>query len=177
MQLASAYSVIANGGLAVKPVFIRRINDANGNKVFEAPPQVASEEQRVVPARNAFMTASLLQEVTRSGNRRPRQRPTQAPRHLRQNRHHQRRGRCLVCWLNRIWWRWYGWGTIPPRAWGHTLPGGSLALPAWINFMASALKGMPVAEIPAARRRGSYERRLALHRMGRWRLHSLAGPG
>ncbi|HET8871117.1 MAG TPA: PBP1A family penicillin-binding protein, partial [Aquabacterium sp.] len=67
MQMAGAYSVIANGGLTVKPVVIRRITDADGKKLFEVPPQVLSEDQRVVPARNTFLISTLLQDVTRVG--------------------------------------------------------------------------------------------------------------
>ena len=66
---------------------------------------------------------------------------------------------------------------IPPRAWGHTLPGGSLAPPAWINFMASALKGHAGGRDSAARG--------VVHANGDWRYIEwvdggfipLAGPG
>ena len=147
MQLASAYAVIANGGMAVKPVFIRRINDANGNKVFEAPTKAVSEEDRVVPARNTFMTASLLQEVTRSGT------AARAQGQLKRPDIYGKTGTTndvVDAWFagfqpNLVAVVWIGYDT--PKSLGSHASGGSLALPAWINFMASALKGMPVAEI------------------------------
>ncbi|MDZ7937460.1 MAG: transglycosylase domain-containing protein [Rhodoferax sp.] len=67
MQLAGAYAVFANGGYKVNPVLVTRIARANGEVVYEAPAQVLTEEQRVVPERNTFLVNTLLQEVTRSG--------------------------------------------------------------------------------------------------------------
>src|SRR5690606_35527360 len=67
MQMASAYAVIANGGLKVTPKLIQRISDVEGKTLFEAPKPELGEDQRVIPARSAFMTATLLQEVARSG--------------------------------------------------------------------------------------------------------------
>ena len=67
LQMASAYAVIANGGYKLAPLLIAKIADAKGEVLFEAPAAVLSEDNRVIPARNAFVTASLLQEVARSG--------------------------------------------------------------------------------------------------------------
>lgn len=149
MQLASAYAVIANGGMTVKPVVIRRINDANGEKVFEAPPQVLTEEQRAIPARNAFMISSLLQEVTRSGT------AARAQGQLKRPDIYGKTGTTndvVDAWFAGFQPKlvavvWIGHDT--PKSLGSHASGGSLALPAWINFMATALKGEPVAEITA----------------------------
>jgi penicillin-binding protein 1A len=41
---------------------------------------------------------------------------------------------------------WMGYDN--PRSLGESETGGRLSLPVWINFMAHALKGVPVAEMP-----------------------------
>ena len=64
--MASAYAVFANGGYRLPPVIIERITDSKGQVLFEAPKAQLSEEQRAISERNAFVTASLMQEVTRS---------------------------------------------------------------------------------------------------------------
>ncbi|MDE2434087.1 MAG: PBP1A family penicillin-binding protein [Burkholderiales bacterium] len=147
MQLAGAYSVIANGGLSVKPVLIRRITDTNGKKVFEAPEQVLTEEQRTVPARNTFMISSLLQEVTRTGT------AARAQAQLKRPDLYGKTGTTndvVDAWFagfqpNLVAVVWIGYDT--PKSLGSHASGASLALPAWISFMGSALKGEPVAEI------------------------------
>jgi penicillin-binding protein 1A len=40
MQIAKGYAVFANGGYAVEPYFISRIEDNNGNILFEADPAI-----------------------------------------------------------------------------------------------------------------------------------------
>ncbi len=41
MEIASAYTIFANGGFRVKPYFIQRIEDIEGNIIFEAEPSIA----------------------------------------------------------------------------------------------------------------------------------------
>ncbi len=147
IQLAGAYAVIANGGLSVKPVIIKSIQDGNGKKVFEAPPQVLSEEQRVVPARSTFMISSLLQEVTRTGT------AARAQAQLKRPDLYGKTGTTndvFDAWFagfqpNLVAVVWIGYDT--PKTLGSHASGASLALPAWISYMGTALKGEPVAEI------------------------------
>ncbi len=44
LQMVRAYAVLANGGFLVNPYFIRQINDATGNVLFQANPAVACRE-------------------------------------------------------------------------------------------------------------------------------------
>src|SRR4051794_9694945 len=67
LQMASAYSVFANGGYRVNPLLISRITDTKGHVINEARVPLLSEDARTIDARNAFIMTSLLQEVTRSG--------------------------------------------------------------------------------------------------------------
>jgi penicillin-binding protein 1A len=147
LQLASAYAVIANGGLKINPVVIKRISDAQGHTVFEAPAPVMDESQRVVPARNAFMTATLLQEVARSGT---------AARAQAQLKRPDLFGKTGT--TNDVFDAWFAgfqpklvavvWiGYDTPRTLGSHSSGSSLALPAWIQFMATALSKQPVQDL------------------------------
>jgi len=147
MQLASAYAVIANGGLKVTPVVIKRITDVDGKTVFEAPPATVDESQRTVPARNTYMTASLLQEVARSGT------AARAQAQLKRPDIYGKTGTTndvVDAWFagfqpNLVAVVWVGYDK--PQSLGNHSSGASLALPTWINFMATALAHEPVKEI------------------------------
>ena len=148
MQLASAYAVIANGGLKVNPLVISRITDGAGKVVFEATPKVADESDRVIPARNAFLTSTLLNEVTRSGT------AAKAQAQLRRPDLYGKTGTTndvYDAWFagfqpSRVAVVWLGYDT--PRSLGSQASGSSLALPAWIQYMGTALAKEPVADMP-----------------------------
>ena len=149
MQMASAYAVFANGGLSVNPVLIQKIQDGQGKVVFEAKPKVADESQRVIPARNAFLTATLLNEVARSGT------AAKAQAQLRRPDLYGKTGTTndvVDAWFagfqpNLVAVVWFGYDT--PRSLGTHSSGGSLALPAWIQFMSTALRNEPVRTLSA----------------------------
>ncbi|MFY8053907.1 MAG: penicillin-binding protein 1A, partial [Limnohabitans sp.] len=67
MQMATGYSVFANGGYRVNPYLITRVTDQMGKVLSEFQPAPPDESTRAIEARNAFVMTSLLQEVTRSG--------------------------------------------------------------------------------------------------------------
>jgi penicillin-binding protein 1A len=150
LQMAQAYSTFANGGQRVSPVVIERISDAQGKLVFEAAgPTTQSDETRVIPARNAYLTAALLNEVTRSGT------AASAQARLRRVDLYGKTGTTndvVDGWfagfqptLAAVVWMGYS----EPRSLGDRESGGRLALPIWIDFMGSALKGVPVAALKA----------------------------
>ncbi len=148
LQMAVAYGVFANGGHRVAPTLIQRIVDDKGRVLFEAKPQPLDEESRVVDARNAFVMSSLLQEVTRSGT------AARAQATLRRPDLFGKTGTTndsMDAWF--AGWQptvvavaWVGYDT--PRKLGDRETGGGLALPIWIDYMAHALKGVPVT-LPA----------------------------
>ena len=96
MQMASAYAVFANGGYRLNPYLIQKVVDSKGKVLSDIRPPALDESMRAIDARNAFVMTSLLQEVTRSGTAAKAQAQLQAPRPLRQDRHHQRLARRLV---------------------------------------------------------------------------------
>jgi penicillin-binding protein 1A len=144
MQMAQAYGVIANGGWLLPPVVIERIADARGTVLFDAPDAPArSEDTRAIPARNAWLTASLLGEVTKLGT------AAQAAQQLKRNDLFGKTGTtndAVDAWFagfqpNLVAVAWMGHGE--PKSLGQGETGGGLALPMWIDFMGTALKGVP----------------------------------
>ena len=149
LQMAGAYSVLANGGYRVNPVLIQKIARTNGEVVFEAKPQVLDETVRAVPQRNTFMVSSLLQEVTRTGT------AAKAQATLKRPDLYGKTGTTndvVDAWFagyqpGLVAVVWVGYDT--PRSLGSRASGSALALPAWIDYMATALKNVPVQEVQA----------------------------
>ena len=146
MQMATAYSVFANGGYRVTPVLIERIYDSRGKVLHQVDLKSPDESQRVIDARNAFVMDSLLQEVTRSGT------AARAQATLKRPDLYGKTGTTndsMDAWFAGFQPSlaaivWIGYDT--PRKLGDRETGGGLALPVWIEYMSQTLKGVPVAE-------------------------------
>ena len=85
MRMATAYSMIANGGVRVKPTLIDRIQDRYGHTIFrhdqrecrgcDAPegwksqpePQLVDRRERVLDAMTAYQITSLMEGVIQAG--------------------------------------------------------------------------------------------------------------
>jgi penicillin-binding protein 1A len=149
MQMALGYSVFANGGYRVNPWLITRITDQKGKPLVESQPPLLNESVRAIDARNAFVMDRLLQEVARSGT------AARSQRELKRPDLYGKTGTTndsIDTWFNGfhptlVAIVWMGYDT--PRSLGDRETGGGLSLPVWINFMETALKGVPVME-PAA---------------------------
>ena len=147
LQMAGAYAVFANGGYRVKPYLIAKIQDGDGALILEArPPAPKQEEQRVITARNAFVSDSMLRDVTRYG--------TGAAAT-------QRLGRADIAGKTGTtsdafdgWFAGYGGNVVAvawmgydePRSLGGKEFGATLALPIWIDYMKVALAKRPQEE-------------------------------
>lgn len=147
MQMATGYSVFANGGYRVQPHLITRIADHKDRVLVNSPtPQKPEETQRAIPARNAYVMTSLLQEVTRSGT------AARAQATLRRPDIYGKTGTTndsMDAWFagyqqNLAAVVWIGYDT--PRKLGDRETGGGLSLPVWISFMETALRTIPVSE-------------------------------
>ncbi|MDD4944942.1 MAG: penicillin-binding transpeptidase domain-containing protein, partial [Rhodoferax sp.] len=146
MQMATAYSVFANGGYRVNPWLVAKITDQNNKILVQTPVPVIDESLRAIDARNAFVMDSLLQEVTRSGT------AARAQATLKRTDLYGKTGTTndsMDAWfagfqpsLAAI--TWIGYDT--PKKLGDRETGGGLSLPVWIDFMSEALKGVPVME-------------------------------
>ncbi len=146
MQMATAYSVFANGGYRVNPWLITKVADQKGNILVESTPPILDESSRVIDARNAFVMGSMLQEVARSGT------AASAQAKLKRPDLYGKTGTtndAMDAWfagyqptLAAV--TWIGYDT--PRKLGSRETGGGLSLPIWIRFMETALKNVPVSE-------------------------------
>jgi penicillin-binding protein 1A len=149
LQLASAYGVLANGGYLLPATLIRSITDSKGQAVFKAAVYTTNDSLRVTSERNAFVTNTLLQEVTRTGT------AARAQATLKRPDLYGKTGttnEVLDAWFagfqpGLVAVVWLGYDN--PRSLGSHASGASLALPAWIEFMAAALKNVPVKEVSA----------------------------
>ncbi|MDO9096481.1 MAG: penicillin-binding protein 1A [Rubrivivax sp.] len=147
MQMVTAYSVFANGGYLVPPMLISRVTDSKGRLLLQAQAPELNENLRTLPARNAFVMDTLLQEITRSGT------AARAQGTMRRPDLYGKTGTTNDSMD--VWFAgfqptiaavvWIGYDT--PRKLGDRETGGGLSLPVWIEFMQHALKGVPVQEI------------------------------
>ncbi len=146
MQMASAYSVFANGGYLTTPWLIQKITDERGKTLVEVAPKEIQESQRAIDARNAFVMTSLLQEVTRSGT------AAKARVQLKRDDIYGKTGTTNDS--HDAWFAGYNptvtaitWiGYDNPKSLGDKETGGGLSLPVWIGFMQTALKGVATTE-------------------------------
>ncbi|MCX7263408.1 MAG: penicillin-binding protein 1A [Burkholderiales bacterium] len=146
MQMATGYSVFANGGMRVQPHVITRVTDQKGKVLVDSPAQAVDEADRAISSRNAFVMTSLLQEVTRSGT------AAKARVALKRDDIYGKTGTTndsMDAWFagyhrNLAAVVWIGYDT--PRKLGDRETGGGLSLPVWISFMETALKNMPVMD-------------------------------
>lgn len=162
LQLATGYSVFANGGYRVKPYFIDHIERDNGEHVYRENPFTACDDcfteddttstekngdepqllpaPRVITPQNAYLITSVLQDVITQGTAR----------------------RALALKRNDIagktgttnnqfdtWFAGYNQDIVTTVWVGYDQPrscyeyGSQLALPIWMNFMHDALNGKP----------------------------------
>ena len=149
LQMATGYAVFANGGHLVHPQLIARVQDDRGQVLAQSRPVSLDDNNRAIDARNAFVMGSLMQEVTRSGT------AAKAQATLRRTDLYGKTGttnESMDAWFagyqpQLVAVVWIGYDT--PRKLGSNETGGGLALPVWIEYMAHALKRLPVVEPPA----------------------------
>jgi len=144
LQMAGAYAIFANGGYRVQPYLIARIEDADGKIIQQTKaPAEHTDEQRALDPRNAFITDSMLRDVTRYGT------GAEATKAL---------GRTDIAGKTGTtsdavdgWFSGYG-GNVVAVAWmGYDDPkslggrefGATVALPIWIDYMRVALAKKP----------------------------------
>jgi len=139
-ELTRAFSVFANEGSLVKPIFIRRIEDRNGEVIEENQP----ESRQVISAETAFVVTDLLQAVIQEGTGwrvkaldRPAAGKTGTTNHL------------WDAWFMGYTPRlaagvWVGYDNRQPMGKGET--GSRAASPIWLDFMSEVLEGRPVLD-------------------------------
>lgn len=160
LQMAQVYATFANGGFLVKPYFIERIESEEGEIVYQAKPKIAcpscdsTQESnriyapRIIAPRINFLMNSLLRDVVQFGT------ATGAKVLGRQDlagktgtTNEQR-----DAWFNgytqsNVAIAWVGFDDFSPL--GNRETGGVTALPMWVEFMQTALKGTPETPLVA----------------------------
>jgi len=143
LQLAAAYGVFANGGFGVKPYLIEKVTDKDGRLLMQASPQtVGGKAPRVIDPRNAWLMTNMMQDVVRYGT---------AARAGQLGRSDLAGKTGTTNDARDTWFAGYtpdlvaiSWmGYDQPRSLGRGETGAQTALPVWIKFMGSALKGVP----------------------------------
>ncbi len=154
LQMATVFSVFANGGFLIKPYFISRIEDRDGKTIFQQSPAIACPlcdqshiqsdiyAPRIISPQINFLMNSLLRDVVQRGT------ATKAKVLGRQDL----AGKTGTTNDQKdAWFNGFSSG-IAATAWlgfdssislGHYETGGKAALPIWIDFMRTALKNKP----------------------------------
>jgi len=161
LSLANAYAMVVNGGKRVKPSLIERIDDRNGKTIYRrdkrqctlchipptqqvldpTPPQVPDNREEVVDPRVAYQLVSLMQGVVQRGT------ATKA----------LAIGKPVAGKTgttndsNDVWFIGFSpdlvagvyVGYDKPKSLGAKETGGSIAVPAFVEFMEHALKDAP----------------------------------
>jgi penicillin-binding protein 1A len=142
-QMASAYAVFANGGYRVKPNLITKIVDQNGKVILTTKfDDAGNGAPRVIDARNAFIMNSMMQSVIQGGT-------ASKALQLGRNDLAGKTGTTndhIDAWFagyspNQVAIAWIGFDKPRPLGRGET--GAAAALPIWMKYMATALKGVP----------------------------------
>ena len=153
LTMAEAYAVFANGGFAVKPYLIDRIEDPEGKIIFLAAPDNICTEcaedtetkgvaPRVLSAKLNFLMNSLLRDVVQRGT-------ATAAKQLGRNDLAGKTGTTndmRDAWFNGftsdlVASAWLGFDNSTSL--GHGETGGKAALPMWMDFMKTALRDVP----------------------------------
>jgi len=147
-QMANAYAVFANGGYRIQPNLISKIVDQHGKVIFSSKAAEAGvDAPRAIDARNAFIMNSMMQTVIQSGT---------AARALKLGRTDIAGKTGTTNDHNDAWFAGYSpkqvaivWlGYDRPQPLGKNETGGLATLPIWIDYMQTALKGLPQESLP-----------------------------
>ncbi len=152
LQMASVYSVFSNGGFLIKPYFIERIEDRNGDIIFQASPQTVCPHcnqdtpmtgmklaPRVISPQINFLMNSLLRDVVNRGTATRAKVLGRSDLAGKTGTTNDQRD----AWFNGfgsgiVASAWLGFDSSKPL--GRSETGGKAALPIWIDFMKTALK-------------------------------------
>ncbi|MGB3835045.1 penicillin-binding protein 1A [Castellaniella sp.] len=147
LQLAGGFAVFANGGYRVPPYLIDHVTDSSGKVIMRARPTVAGDTlARVIDPRTAYVMDDMLRGVATYGT------GARAHRELKRNDIGGKTGTTndsQDAWFagftpKQVAVAWMGFDQ--PKSMGQGETGGGAALPIWVGYMRTALKGQP--EIP-----------------------------
>ncbi|MBO1014172.1 PBP1A family penicillin-binding protein [Achromobacter sp. SD115] len=144
LQLAGAFSVFANGGYRVTPYLIDRVTDSNGKVIMQSKPVVAGDAAaRAIDPRTAWIMDDILRGVATYGT------AARARVLLKRNDIAGKTGttnESVDAWFSGytpslVATAWLGFDQ--PKSLGSRETGGGVAMPIWVDYMQTVLKGVP----------------------------------
>ena len=144
LQLATGFSVFANGGYRVTPFLIDHVTDASGQVIMQAKPVIAGDSAaRAIDARTAYVMDDLLRGVATYGT------AARARQVIKRNDIAGKTGTTndsVDAWFSGytpqlVGVAWLGYDQ--PKSLGSRETGGGAALPIWLGYMTNALKAFP----------------------------------
>ncbi|NLY65766.1 MAG: PBP1A family penicillin-binding protein [Alcaligenaceae bacterium] len=147
LQMASAFSVFANGGYRVNPYIIDHVTDPEGRVLMKAQPAKAGDEaNRVLDPRTAYVMDDMLRGVARNGT------AAKAQALLKRSDIGGKTGttnQSFDAWFagytpKLVGVSWLGFDQ--PRSLGDRETGGGAAMPIWLDYMSKALPSVPVVK-------------------------------
>jgi penicillin-binding protein 1A len=140
LELASAYSAFANGGRKAEPLFIKRIEDSDGNLIEENTGKITD----TISPQTAYLITSLLEGVVQNGTGRG-ARALSRPVAGKTGTTNEQVDAWFVGYtpdlLTTVWI-----GYDDNRSLGPQITGGRVATPLWTSFMREALEGQAVTD-------------------------------
>jgi len=140
MELTKAYAVFANGGMLIKPIYVKRVLDRNGQVIEENQPETV----QAISKETAFLMTDLLRAVITEGTgwriramKRPAAGKTGTTNDLKD------------AWFmgytpGLVTGVWVGYDDAKDMGKGET--GSRAASPIWLGFMSETVKGKPVKD-------------------------------
>ncbi|MEE9492884.1 MAG: penicillin-binding protein 1A [Gammaproteobacteria bacterium] len=159
MQMARAYSVIANGGYLVEPYFIQSVIDTTTDEeIFTAKPVVAcqhcyerdsavpaegiTQAKQVMPDEDVFLLTSMLQDVIKQGTGKAAMALGRSDLSGKTGTTNDQRDAWFCGFNSRLVTTvWVGFDQVQEL--GNGEYGGKAALPIWMDYMRIALVGVP----------------------------------
>lgn len=169
MQLVTAYAVFANGGFAVEPYLIERIEAADGAELYRADPMIVCREctlsaeaslnqtflrdgyeyraaPRVIDARVAYILRSMMQDVIKRGTGRRASALGRGDIAGKTGTTNDQRDAWFSGFTSEIVaTAWAGYDDQLPL--GDKETGSRAALPIWVDFMREALRHVPESKV------------------------------
>jgi penicillin-binding protein 1A len=160
MQMAKAYTVLANGGYRIEPYFIHAIYDTAGEEIFAANPAIAcplcppviesintlAEEPinlapQVLTPQNVWLMTSMMRDVIQRGTGRKARVLGRTDLAGKTGTTNDQKDAWFSGFNHAlVTTAWVGFDKLEPLGRGET--GGRAALPMWIDYMAVALRGV-----------------------------------
>ncbi|MGC4069999.1 MAG: PBP1A family penicillin-binding protein [Polyangiaceae bacterium] len=143
LEITNAYVTFASGGVAASPILVTRIQGPDGKEI---PVPRGKEPRSVIPTEEAYLVTSLMRSVVEKGTA---QRAKRLGRPVvgKTGTTNQAKDTWFVGYSPEIAAGvWVGFDDAISL--GNNETGGGTALPAWVEFMKTALAGRPIVDFP-----------------------------